>query len=153
MKIDPADLEISGELEELREDLSALLEEKNLGLVQQLVASHTASLSLPELVARNRDTPEGKLQDRINNLCSRDRPLVIEIEPGVQVPSGYPQVYFAASERAVDLLKQISLYEGCYRLMRLYEAAQLELPEDWEQGVSVEDIEDYEHRPIPEWAK
>jgi hypothetical protein len=144
---------MDGDTEKLSEDLDMILKEPYLGLVQQLVGSPTASLSLPELEARNPDVPGSTLSRRLDALVSRERPLVIKLRPNVESPpEGYPQVYFAASERAVELLKLIGLFRGCYRLMMLYQRANLQHPHRDERDVTIDDIEEYEHRPIPDWA-
>jgi hypothetical protein len=151
--IDVEQVELGGDIDSASEDLEMLLEERYLGLIQQLVGSPTASLSLPELAARNPDVPESTLYSRLNRLAERERPLVVKLEPDVEsVPKGYPQVYYAASERAVDFLREIGLFEGTYRLLKLYEHANLEHPNSDEREITIEDIEEYEHRPIPEWA-
>jgi hypothetical protein len=151
--IDVRRLDMDDSLDVLSADLQMLLKDGYLSLIQQLVASPTASLSLPELAARNPDVPESTLYSRLNTLADRQRPLVIKLRPDVDaVPKGYPQVYYAASQRAVDLLKQIGLFKGCYRLLKLYEHATVEHPNSDERTVTIADIEAYDHRPIPEWA-
>jgi hypothetical protein len=151
--IDITRLDIDEPMEAIRADLEWLLTDRYLSLVQQLIGSPTAALSVPELVARNPDIPESTLRSRLTELHNRERPLVIKLEPDVErVSLGYPQKYYAASARAVDLLQQVGLYEGCYRLKKLYEAAPLELPDGDDRAVSLADIESYEHRPVPAWA-
>ncbi|AXR80695.1 hypothetical protein [Natrarchaeobaculum sulfurireducens] len=67
------------------------------------------------------------------------------------VPSGIPRKYYAVTEYGIDLLKQVNLYEQIGILYDMYEAAELELPDSETRPVTIEDIEEYEHRPSPDW--
>jgi hypothetical protein len=75
------------------------------------------------------------------------------LEPTTSEPvlHGIPRKYFAVTEYGIDFLKQVNLYEQVGVLHDIYEAADLELPNADERPVTIEDIEEYEHRPSPDW--
>lgn len=64
------------------------------------------------------------------------------------VPNGIPRKYYAVTEYGINLLKQVGLYE---QVGILYEAADLQLPDAGDRPVSIDDIEEYEHWPSPDW--
>lgn len=133
-------------------DLRTILTETKARLLQQILASPTGALSAVELAARN-DITESTIRDHLRDLTHRDRPIVqtLDAETDERVPNGIPRKYYAVTEYGIDLLKQVGLYEQIGILYDMYEAADLELPDADDRSVSIHDIEEYEHRPTPDW--
>lgn len=134
------------------DDLRDILNETKIRLLQQILASDTGALSAVELAARNRIT-ESTIRDHLRDLDDRDEPIVttLDAETDDPVPNGIPRKYYAVTEYGIDLLKQIGLYEQVGILYDMYEAADLRLPDASDRPVTIEDIEEYEHRPSPGW--
>lgn len=133
-------------------DLRDILTETKIRLLQQILASRTGALSAVELAARNEIT-ESTIRDHLRELADRDEPIVmtLEAETDDPVPNGIPRKYYAVTEYGIGLLKQIGMYEQIGILYDMYEAADLRLPDADDRPVSIEDIEDYPHRPEPDW--
>lgn len=133
-------------------DLRAILTETKVRLLQQILASPMGALSAVELGARN-DVTESTIRDHLRDLVQRDRPIVqtLDAETEDRVPNGIPRKYYAVSEYGIDLLEQVGLYEQVGSLYDMYEAADLELPNTDDRPVDIQDIETYEHRPMPDW--
>jgi len=133
-------------------DLRDILNETKIRLLQQILASRTGALSAVELAARNMIT-ESTIRDHLRELADRDDPIVttLDTETDDPVPNGIPRKYYAVTEYGIDLLKQVGLYEQAGILYDMYEAADLRLPDAADRPVSIEDIEEYEHRPSPDW--
>jgi DNA-binding HxlR family transcriptional regulator len=132
-------------------DLQAILSETKIRLLQQILASDTAALGAVELAARN-DITESTIRDHLRELAGRDEQIVctLEAETDEPVPNGIPRQYYAVTEYGIDLLKQIDMYEQIGLLYDMYNAADLTLP-DTERPVSIDEIEEYKHRPSPDW--
>ncbi|RBI59990.1 hypothetical protein DMJ13_20090 [halophilic archaeon] len=60
-------------------------------------------------------------------------------------------MYFAVTEYSISLLKQADLYDQIGLLYDMYEAADLQLPDADNQPVTLDEIENYDHRPTPDW--
>lgn len=137
---------------EIVSDLQAILSETKIRLLQQILASDTAALGAVELAARN-DITESTIRDHLRELADRDKQIVrtLDAETDDPVPNGIPRQYYAVTEYGIDLLKQIDMYEQVGLLYDMYSAADLALPDTEERPVGIEDIEQYEHRPSPDW--
>ncbi len=132
-------------------DLRAILTVPKARLLQQILASPSGALSAVELAARNEIT-ESTIRDHLRALQSRDPEIVTVLEADASpVPNGIPRKYYAVTEYGIDLLKQVTLYEQIWILYDMYEAAELEIPDSDERPVTITDIEEYEHRPSPDW--
>lgn len=133
-------------------DLRDILNETKIRLLQQILASRTGALSAVELAARNEIT-ESTIRDHLRELADRDEPIVLTLEAETDgpVPNGIPRKYYAVTEYGIGLLKQVGMYEQIGILYDVYEAADLRLPDADGRPVSIEDIEDYPHRPAPDW--
>lgn len=137
---------------ELIGDLRVILSETKIQLLQQLHASPTGALSAVELAARNAIT-ESTIRDHLRELTDRERPIVTTLDATTNepVPNGIPWKYYSVTEYGISLLKQIGMYEQIGILYDMYEAADLRLPDADERPVTIETIEEYEHRPSPDW--
>jgi len=132
-------------------DLQVVLSPVKLRIMQQILASSTGALSMPEFAVRNEIT-ESTIRDHVRDLCDREQQIVTMLEPDVSpVPNGYPRKYAAVTSYGVELLKQVGQYEQVGVLYDMYEAAELSFPESRASSVSLEEIESFEHRPEPEW--
>jgi len=133
-------------------DLREILTTTKLRLLQQILASPTGALSAVELAARNIIT-ESTIRDHLRELANRDEPIVKTLDPETNdpVPNGIPRKYYAVTEYGIGLLKQVGMYDQIGILYDIYEAADLQLPSADDRTVSIEDIEDYPHRPSPDW--
>ena len=76
---------------------------------------------------------------------SREQPFVVtlEVPPEHRVPR-VPSTFYAVTEYAVELLKDVGMYDAITILYQVYERT-MDRPE--EVGV----IREFEHRPSPEW--
>ncbi|WP_433633740.1 hypothetical protein [Halomicrococcus sp. NG-SE-24] len=140
------------ELDEHRlEDLRDILSPTKLRLLQQILASPTGALSSKELAARN-TISDSTIRDHLRDLHNRDTQIVAKLEPDTSpVPNGIPRVYFAVTEYGISLLKQADLYDQIGLLYDMYEAVDLQLPDADNQPVTLDEIENYDHRPTPDW--
>ncbi|WP_133412274.1 helix-turn-helix domain-containing protein [Natrarchaeobaculum sulfurireducens] len=132
-------------------NLRAILIQPKVRLLQQILASPTGALSAVELAARNEIT-ESTIRDHLRNLQSRDPEIVTALEADASpVPNGIPRKYYAVTEYGIGLLQQVNMHDQIGILYDMYEAAELELPDSDERSVTITDIEEYEHRPLPDW--
>lgn len=67
------------------------------------------------------------------------------------VPNGIPRKYYTVPEYGIELLRQVNLYEQIGILYDMYEAADLSLPSSETRPVDIEEIEDFDYRPRPDW--
>lgn len=133
------------------EDLRRILNPTKLRIIQQILASPTGALSAPELAARNTIT-DSTIRDHLQALRNCDPQIVTSLEPSESpVPHGIPRRYFAVTEYGVGLLKQTGFYEPVGMLFDAYEAADLSLPHTDGHPRSIEEIEEYQYRPEPDW--
>lgn len=133
-------------------NLRTILRDTNLRLLQQMLASPTGALSALELAARNGIT-ESTIRDHIRTLQSCDPPIVRTLETEIDegIPHGIPHRYYAVTEYGIELLKQVGHYDQIGLLYDVYEAASLELPDSADREITIEDVEEYPYRPVPEW--
>lgn len=120
-----------------------LLDEQNLRIVQQLLASETGALSPKEVAFRNRGViSESTVRDHLRAL--EEKGFVEKLEPNVErIPNDIPRTFYAPSSMAIELLKQMGLWDNLGMLYQLYSA--LDRPQD------IQRIKDWEHRPAPDW--
>lgn len=141
--VDPEGAESVGSYDEERlADMRAVLEPRTLRILQQLLASETGALSPKEVAFRNPDITESTVRDHLRALTEEG--LTEKLDPDVDsIPNTIPRTYYAVSEYGIELLKQVGMYDGIAILYQVYE--ELDRPED------VQEIEEWEHRPVPDW--
>jgi len=123
-------------------DMRAVLEPRTLRILQQLLASDTGALSPKEVAFRNPDVTESTIRDHLRTLTEEG--LTEKLEPGVEsIPNAIPRTYYAVSEYGIELLKQVGMYDGVAILYQVYR--EMDRPED------IQEIEEWEHRPTPDW--
>lgn len=125
-----------------REDIAYLMDSTRLKLLQQILATDWGSLCAKELAARNEDLTESTIRDHLRSMTDRERPFVEKLE-AEQREQGMPYTFYAVTEYGMGLLKQTGFYEPISLLYQAYEAA--ERPDD------IAAIEEFEHRPTPDW--
>ena len=135
-----------------REDIEAILTSPKLRILQQILATPTGTLSIPELIARNAIS-ERKIRNHLGELRSRNPPLVTILHPDDEgeVPDGIPREYFAVTEYGVQLLQELGMYNQIGLLFAVYESTQHDLSND--DSWCIEKIEAYQQRPIPDWLQ
>lgn len=129
--------------EERLEAKRELLEEHNLRIVQQLLASDTGALSPKEVAFRNEGIiSESTVRDHLRELTEKE--FVRKLEPDVEsIPNTMPRTFYAASPLTIELLQEMGLWENLGMLYQIYDS--LDRPEEIRQ------IEEWERRPIPDW--
>ena len=130
--------------EERLADLRYVLQPTRLRLLQQILATDWASLSPAELTFRNPDVSESTVRDHLREMTQRERPITAKLT--VTDGNGrrdVPRTYYAVTEHGVDLLQSVDAYEGISLLYQLYES--VERPDE------IRKIEEFDHRPEPEW--
>lgn len=135
---------VAGLYDEARlEAMRELLEEHNLRIVQQLLASDTGALSPKEVAFRNRGIiAESTVRDHLRTLAKKG--FVEKLEPDVEsIPNEMPRTFYAASPLTIELLQEMGLWENLGMLYQIYNS--LDRPED------IQRIEEWDGRPIPEW--
>lgn len=130
--------------EERLADLRYILQPTRLRLLQQILATDWASLSPAELTFRNPDVSESTVRDHLREMNQRERPITAKLT----VADGkgrrdVPRTFYAVTEHGVDLLESVDAYEGISLLYQLYES--VERPDE------IRKIEEFDHRPEPEW--
>lgn len=120
-----------------------LLEEHNLRIVQQLLASDTGALSPTEVAFRNEGLiSESTVRDHLRTLAVKD--FVEKLEPAVEtVPNTMPQTFYAATPSTIEHLHEMGLWENLGMLYQLYESL--------ERPAHISAIEEWEERPTPDW--
>jgi hypothetical protein len=100
-------------------------------------------LSAPELAYRNTDLSESTIRDHLREMTARERPFAVKlpVEDGKRA-KGIPWTYYAVSEYGIELLKEVGAYEGITILYQMYDRMESE---------PIEEIEQFEHRPTPDW--
>lgn len=129
--------------EERLEAKRELLEEHNLRIVQQLLASDTGALSPKEVAFRNENIiSESTVRDHLRELTEKE--FVSRLEPDVEsIPNTMPRTFYAASPLTIELLQEMGLWENLGMLYQIYDS--LDRPEEIQQ------IEEWEGRPSPDW--
>lgn len=85
-------------------------------LLQQIVASDSASLTFTELEYRNPSQDTDEIHAVLQNLINQR--LVTEIP--IDAPSRYPQSVYAVTSIGRRWMESRSLYEGCSLFYQLY---------------------------------
>lgn len=117
-------------------------------LMQQILGSDTGALSLPELLARG-ERSETELRVYLPHLESYDPPLIPQIELTGTPPKHHPQHYIAVTEAGMEWLRLHDMYDQIGMVYQLYETADLSLPDDY--PMTIEEMEESEPRPTPDW--
>lgn len=118
------------------------MESRTLRLLQQILATEWGSLSARELAYRNPEITESTVRDHLREMATRDRPLVAKLNAKTH-EQNVPWTYYAVTEYAIELLKELGAYEGISVLYQMYE--------QMERTAHIERIEEFEHRPMPGW--
>lgn len=121
------------------EDLRSILDRTRCTILQQILAHDSGVLSRPELAARNPDVNESTLQYHIDTLVERG------ILTKLDAPASrrdLPNVFYAVSQRGIELLKRVNLYDEIAVWNQVY--SHVPTPETLEK---VEEME----RPEPDW--
>lgn len=139
----PPDTELRAFDTERVEDKRAILEPTHLRLLQQMLATEWGSLSAPELAYRNTDLSESTVRDHLREMADRQRPFVVKltVEDGKR-EQGLPWTFYAVSEYGIELLKEVGAYDGITVLYQMYDRMERE---------PIEQIEQFDHRPVPDW--
>ncbi|MFC4356545.1 hypothetical protein ACFO0N_01120 [Halobium salinum] len=87
---------------------STPLPPEELTVLQQILATDTASLSIPELVTRGSSRDESEVRNALDGLGRREFVVVLESESGYDDAQG---PFYAATESAVDYLKRAGRYD------------------------------------------
>lgn len=125
-------------------DLRYVMQPTRLKLLQQILATDWGSLSPTELAFRNPDVTESTVRDHLREMAQRERPTVVKLTVADgKGKRGIPRTFYAVTEYGVELLQSIEAYEGISLLYQLYET--IERPDE------IREIEEFEHRPEPEW--
>lgn len=130
------------------DELAVSINTEQVRIMQQILASDTGALSLPELIARN-DLAGSSVRDILTELRNREPALVTTLSPAETPPKNIPSSYFAVTEYGINLLQDADHYDQIGILYGAYNAADLELPD--ESDVSIEEIENWDHGPTPNW--
>lgn len=94
----------------------------NIVLLQQILATDTASLSAVELAAF-RDEDVEDVDERLERMANEDNPLVTTLDIDHPVGVGVPSRFYAVTQHGIDLLKQARMYEQIGILYDSYRAA------------------------------
>jgi len=94
--------------EEELEEFRTLLDRTRLIIVQQTLAHDSGVLCRAELAARNPDVNESTLQYHLDTLVEKG---ILSKEMPSETKRDLPSVFYAVSERGIDLLKQLNLYD------------------------------------------
>jgi DNA-binding HxlR family transcriptional regulator len=125
--------------EEELEDLRSILDQTRCIILQQILAHDSGVLSKAELEARNPDVNESTLQYHIDTLVERG---ILRKLDAPENKRDLPSVFYAVSERGIELLKQVNLYDEIAVWNQMY--SQVPTPE------GLKKIEDME-RTEPDW--
>lgn len=125
-------------------DLRYVLQPTRLRLLQQILATDWGSLSPTELSFRNPDISESTIRDHLREMTNRDRPTTakLTVESG-QRERNVPRTFYAVTEYGIELLEAVGMYDGISLLYQLYENV--------ERPAEIARIEQFDHRPEPDW--
>jgi DNA-binding HxlR family transcriptional regulator len=125
--------------EEELEEFRTLLDRTRVIIVQQTLAHDSGVLSRAELAARNPDVNESTLQYHLDTLVERGL-LTKETPP--ETKRDLPSIFYAVTERGINLLKQLSLYDEIAVWSELYST--VSTPDELQEIEAME-------RPEPDW--
>ncbi|WP_135826261.1 hypothetical protein [Halorussus ruber] len=130
--------------EERLADFRYVLQPTRLRLLQQILATDWGSLSPKELSFRNPDTSESTIRDHLREMTERERPITAKLTVAEeQRRQGIPRTFYAVTEYGIELLQSVGAYDGISLLYQLYE--NMDRPDD------VRRVEEFDHRPEPDW--
>ena len=122
----------------------AVLESSRLRILQAILATQSGSLTIPEIAYRVQRS-ESEVHAFLEEMMARERPFVVALEVPVENREpGIPSTFYAATEYAMELLKDVGMYDAITILYQVYERME-DRPEE------VEAIREFEHRPSPHW--
>jgi len=125
--------------EEELEEFRILLDRTRLIIVQQTLAHDTGVLCRAELAARNPDVNESTLQYHLDTLVEKG---ILTKETPPETKRDLPSVFYAVSERGIDLLKQLNLYDEIAVWNNVY--SQVSTPDELHEIEAMD-------RPKPDW--
>lgn len=128
--------------QDVLQDMRAILEPSRLILLQQILATNWASLSAPELAARNPDRTESTIRDHLREMATKERPFVEKLSADTRA-KGVPWTYYAVTDYGIELLKRTGFYDQISLLHQAYAVA--------ERSERIAAIEAFEHRPTPDY--
>lgn len=125
------------------DDHRAILEPSRLKIVQVILATDWASLSVPEIVYRVPLTKD-EVVESLHEMMDRERPFIVSLDVPVEHREpNLPDTFYAVSEYGVQVLKEVRMYSMLTVLYQVF--VRLEPPEH------IRAIEEFSHRPVPEW--
>ena len=130
------------------EGIAVTQEGDKVRIMQQILATATGTLSIPEISVRN-NMEEEEVRDLLTELKQHNPALITRLHPDVTPPKQYPSVYVAITEHGINALKEAGLYDQIGLLYGAYDAADIELPDNLD--VTIGELENWEHRPTPDW--
>lgn len=125
--------------EEELEEFRILLDRTRLIIVQQTLAHDSGVLCRAELAARNPDVNESTLQYHLDTLVEKG---ILTKETPPETKRDLPSVFYAVSERGIDLLKQLNLYDEIAVWNNVY--SQVSTPDELQEIEAM-------GRPKPDW--
>jgi len=125
--------------EEKLEEFRTLLDRTRLIIVQQTLAHDTGVLCRAELAARNPDVNRSTLQYHLDTLVESG---ILTKETPPEIKRDLPSVFYAVSERGIDLLKQLNLYDEIAVWNDVY--SQVSTPDELQEIEAMD-------RPEPDW--
>lgn len=130
------------------DDLAESIDTEQVRIMQQILASNTGALTLPELVARN-NLAETSMRNILTELQDREPALATTLTPDETPPKHIPNSYFAVTEYGINVLRDAGHYDQIGILHDAYNATDLALPDDCD--VTIDQIKNWDHRPTPDW--
>lgn len=123
------------------------LDQDDVVVMQQILATETATRSAVELAALRNETVEA-VRDRLERLADGDESLVTMLEVGQPVDEDVPRRYYAVTEYGVTLLKEMRMYDQIGILYDAYGAADdPATPEGWAAMDVIRAA-----RPVADWV-
>ena len=85
------------------------------------------------------------MRESLEEMMSRERPFVVALAVPIENRDPRtPSTFYAATEYAMELLKDVGMYDVITILYQVYERMD-DRPEE------IEAIREFEHRPSPQW--
>lgn len=122
--------------------MRGLLDAGRFQIIQQLIASDTGALSVPEIMFRS-DRAESTIRAHLSKL--EEDGYVTRLEPTVEtVPRDMPSVFYTVTPKTLYFIRRVGLWDVHGMLYQLYDSL--------ERTDKVAKIEEWDGRPIPEWT-
>lgn len=118
------------------------LSQKEMNLLQQIVASKTGSLSQVEIEYHNRNDTELTVHCRIQSMVVNG--YLKEIQATDYSIKHMPVIYYTLTEKSLYILHCVGFWEWIDTIQKQYD--ELEVPDEIKQ------IKQWDGRPIPEWV-